>query len=49
MYIIIQIIIIIIIEIMKLINKCLFINFSNIFLNKMPQINVRKGLFSTIS
>ena len=30
-------------------NKCSFIYFSNIFLNKMLQINVREGLFSAIS
>ena len=29
-------------------NKCSFIYFSNIFLNKMLQINVREGLFSAI-
>ena len=44
MYIIIQIIIIIIIM-----NKCSFIYFSNIFLNKMLQINFREGFFSAIS
>ena len=30
-------------------NKCSFIYFSNIFRNKMLQINVRDGLFSAIS
>ena len=30
-------------------NKCSFIYFSNIYLNKMLQINVREGLFSAIS
>ena len=29
-------------------NKCSFIYFSNIFLNRMLQINIREGLFSAI-
>ena len=30
-------------------NKCSFIYFSNIFLNKVLKIHVREGLFSAIS